>query len=175
MCRSPTSGSPSLSCSELCVAQMINSIAHLPQCIARTLLLRYQQDVTRLYSTRLHNVALGYLQKLVQQCTALTGPGWIANNVDSIMLQLLWTWDRAQRVSLASQCSGRILQLDISWACSCKNILMLVFLTYQWLYHTMFPFVPNTVSPLRSSASNIVTLPAKDRFLNFKDNRFANG
>lgn len=65
------------------VAQTMNSIAHMERCIARILLLRYQQDIARLFSTRLHNVALEYIPKLIHHCVALTGPGWIANNADS--------------------------------------------------------------------------------------------
>lgn len=65
------------------VAKTMTSIAQLERCIARILLLRYQQDIARLFSTRIHNISLEYLPKLIHHCVALTGPGWVANNADS--------------------------------------------------------------------------------------------
>lgn len=65
------------------VARTMTSIAQLERCIARILLLRYQQDIARLFSTRIHNISLEYLPKLIHHCVALTGPGWISNNADS--------------------------------------------------------------------------------------------
>ncbi|GJJ08710.1 hypothetical protein Clacol_002929 [Clathrus columnatus] len=65
------------------VAKTMTSIAQMERCIARILLLRYQQDIARLFATRIHNIALEYLPKLIHHCVALTGPGWVANNADS--------------------------------------------------------------------------------------------
>jgi RNA polymerase II-associated protein 3 len=65
------------------VAQTMTSIAQMERCIARILLLRYQQDIARLFSTRIHNIALVYIPKLIHNCVALSGPAWVANNADS--------------------------------------------------------------------------------------------
>ncbi|KAF8526280.1 hypothetical protein BU17DRAFT_74187 [Hysterangium stoloniferum] len=59
------------------------SIAQMERCIAKILLLRYQQDISRLFSTRIHNVALEHLPKLIHHCVAVSGPGWVAHNADS--------------------------------------------------------------------------------------------
>ncbi|KAF8589858.1 hypothetical protein K439DRAFT_1628382 [Ramaria rubella] len=65
------------------VAQTMTSIAQMERCIAKILLLRYQQDIARLFSTRIHNIALVYIPKLIHHCVALSGPAWVANNADS--------------------------------------------------------------------------------------------
>lgn len=57
--------------------------SELERVISRILLLRYEQDIGRLYSTRLHNIALSYLPKLIIKCTELTSPGWVAVNAGS--------------------------------------------------------------------------------------------
>ena len=62
--------------------QTITAVSELERAIARVLLLRFEQDICRLYSTRLHNVALIYLPKLVLDCIELTSPGWVAANAD---------------------------------------------------------------------------------------------
>ncbi|KAG5342347.1 hypothetical protein C0989_002820 [Termitomyces sp. Mn162] len=65
------------------ISKAISAVAQLEQCIARLLLLRYEQDIARLYSTRLYNVALMHLPTLVMRCIALGGPGWLVHNSDS--------------------------------------------------------------------------------------------
>ncbi|KAH0578218.1 hypothetical protein H2248_003999 [Termitomyces sp. 'cryptogamus'] len=65
------------------ISRAISAVAQLEQCIARLLLLRYEQDIARLYSTRLYNVALIHLPTLVMRCIALGGPGWLVHNSDS--------------------------------------------------------------------------------------------
>ncbi|PAV16057.1 amidase family [Pyrrhoderma noxium] len=57
--------------------------SELERVISRILLLRYEQDIGRLYSTHLHNIALSYLPKLIVKCTELTSPGWVAVNAGS--------------------------------------------------------------------------------------------
>ena len=64
------------------ITQAMSAVSELEHAIARILLLRYEQDIARLYSTRLHSVALIYLPKLILDCIDLTSPGWIAANAD---------------------------------------------------------------------------------------------
>ena len=47
------------------------------------LLLRYEQDIARLFSTRLFSVSLVHLPTLMMRCIGLCGPGWVAHNADS--------------------------------------------------------------------------------------------
>ena len=65
------------------INQAITAVSELERAIARILLIRYEQDIGRLYSTRLHNVALVYLPKLVFDCIELSTPAWVAVNADS--------------------------------------------------------------------------------------------
>ena len=57
-------------------------MSELERAIARILLLRYERDMCRLYSTHLHNVALIFLPKLIYDTVDLTSPGWITANAD---------------------------------------------------------------------------------------------
>ena len=73
---------PMLLCS-YCDLKTIKEVSRLERAIARVLLLRYQADICRLYSSRLHNIALIVLPKLIYDTIDLTGsPGWIAANAD---------------------------------------------------------------------------------------------
>ncbi|KAL1734771.1 hypothetical protein EV714DRAFT_268492 [Schizophyllum commune] len=55
----------------------------LERAIARMLLLRYEHDIARLFSTRLFSVSLIHLPTFIMRCIALGGPGWIAHNADT--------------------------------------------------------------------------------------------
>ena len=62
----------------------MTAVSELERAISKILLLRYEQDIARLYSTRLHNVVLIYLPKLMLDCIAQSAsPGWVAANADS--------------------------------------------------------------------------------------------
>ncbi|CAA7267517.1 unnamed protein product [Cyclocybe aegerita] len=63
--------------------QAMSAVSQLEHAIARLFLLRYEQDIARLYSTRLYSVALVHLPTLVMRCVTLGGPGWLAFNHDS--------------------------------------------------------------------------------------------
>lgn len=65
------------------ISQAMNAVSQLERAIARLLLLRYEQDISRLFSTRLYTVALVHLPTLVMRCVTLAGPGWLAHNHDS--------------------------------------------------------------------------------------------
>lgn len=65
------------------ITQAVTAVSELEYAISRILLLRYEQDIARLYSTRLHNIALVYLPKLVLDCVDVSSsPGWVAANAD---------------------------------------------------------------------------------------------
>ncbi|KLO11547.1 hypothetical protein SCHPADRAFT_929815 [Schizopora paradoxa] len=64
------------------ITQAITAVSELERAISKILLLRYEQDIGRLYSTRLHNVALLYLPKLLLDCVDHASPGWAAVNAD---------------------------------------------------------------------------------------------
>ena len=65
------------------ISQAMSAVSQLERAIARILLIRYEQDIARLFSTRLYSVALVQLPTLMMRCIAPTGPGWVAFNADS--------------------------------------------------------------------------------------------
>ncbi|THU78754.1 hypothetical protein K435DRAFT_46250 [Dendrothele bispora CBS 962.96] len=65
------------------LTQAFSAVSKLERTIARILLLRYEQDIARLFSTRLYTVSLVHLPTLVMRCVSLGGPGWAAHNADS--------------------------------------------------------------------------------------------
>ena len=65
------------------ITQAMSAVSLLERAIARMLLIRYDQDIARLFSTRLYSIALVHLPTLVMRCVTLGGPGWIAFNHDS--------------------------------------------------------------------------------------------
>ncbi|KAG5652610.1 hypothetical protein H0H81_004392 [Sphagnurus paluster] len=64
------------------ISKTIPAVSHLERGIARLLLLRYEQDIARLFSTRLYSIALIHLPTFVMRCIALAGPSWLAHNYD---------------------------------------------------------------------------------------------
>lgn len=64
------------------ISQALTAVAQLERAISRVLLIRYEQDMARLFSTHLYSIALCHLPSLVMRCATLGGPGWIAVNAD---------------------------------------------------------------------------------------------
>jgi len=64
------------------ISQAMTAVAQLERAISRILLIRYEQDMARLFSTHLYSVALCHLPSLIMRCTSLGGPGWVAVNAD---------------------------------------------------------------------------------------------
>ncbi|KAF8903753.1 hypothetical protein CPB84DRAFT_1900261 [Gymnopilus junonius] len=64
------------------ISQAMSAVSQLERAIARILLLRYEQDIARLFSTRLYSISLVHLPTLVMRCATLGGPGWLAFNHD---------------------------------------------------------------------------------------------
>lgn len=65
------------------ISQAMSAVSKLERAIARILLIRYEQDIARLFSTRLYSIALIHLPTLMMRCAMITGPGWMAHNADS--------------------------------------------------------------------------------------------
>lgn len=65
------------------ITQAMSAVSQLERSIARILLIRYEQDIARLFSMRLYSIALVHLPTLVMRCVTLGGPGWLAFNYDS--------------------------------------------------------------------------------------------
>ena len=64
------------------ISQALTAVAQLERAISRILLIRYEQDMARLFSTHLYSVVLCHLPSLVLRCTTVGGPGWVAVNAD---------------------------------------------------------------------------------------------
>lgn len=64
------------------ISQALTVMAQLERAISRILLIRYEHDMARLFSTHLYSVALCHLPSLVMRCTTLAGPAWVAVNAD---------------------------------------------------------------------------------------------
>jgi len=65
------------------ITQALSAVSKLERAIARILLIRYEQDIARLFSTRLYSIALIHLPTLMMRCAMITGPGWMVHNADS--------------------------------------------------------------------------------------------
>jgi RNA polymerase II-associated protein 3 len=60
----------------------MTAVSQLERAIARILLIRYEHDLARLYSTRLYSIALVHLPTFMMRCITVGGPGWVAHNSD---------------------------------------------------------------------------------------------
>lgn len=65
------------------ISKAMTAVSQLERAIARILLIRYEQDIARLFSTRLYSVALVHLPTFVMRCISLGGPSWLVYNHDS--------------------------------------------------------------------------------------------
>lgn len=57
--------------------------AQLERAIAQMLLIRFEQDIARLFSTHIYCIALLQLPTFMTRCIQVAGPGWIAVNANS--------------------------------------------------------------------------------------------
>lgn len=64
------------------ISNAMTAVSQLERAIARIFLLRFEQDIARLFSTHLYCVALIHLPTFVMRCITVGGPGWIAHNAD---------------------------------------------------------------------------------------------
>lgn len=64
------------------ISQAATAVSKLERTIARILLLRFEQDMVRLFSTHLYCVGLLHLPTFVLRCVTVGGPSWVAANAD---------------------------------------------------------------------------------------------
>lgn len=64
------------------LSQHTSPMAQLERSIAQILLIRFEQDIARLFSTHIYNIALTRLPTFILRCLAVAGPGWVAVNAD---------------------------------------------------------------------------------------------
>ncbi|KAG9316137.1 hypothetical protein JVU11DRAFT_3814 [Chiua virens] len=64
------------------ISNAMTAVSQLERAIARIFLLRFEQDIARLFSTHLYCVALIHLPTFVMRCITVGGPGWVAYNAD---------------------------------------------------------------------------------------------
>ncbi|RDB26302.1 Outer envelope protein 64, chloroplastic [Hypsizygus marmoreus] len=64
------------------ISKAMSAVSQLERSIARILLIRYEQDIARLFSTRLYSIALIHLPTFVMRCISLGGPSWLVYNHD---------------------------------------------------------------------------------------------
>ncbi|KAI0636310.1 hypothetical protein C8Q77DRAFT_1052471 [Trametes polyzona] len=65
------------------ISQTNPEVAKIERVIARILLVRYEQDIVRLFSTHLYYAAHHHLPTFVLRCITVGGPSWVAANADS--------------------------------------------------------------------------------------------
>jgi hypothetical protein len=111
------------------ISQAMSAVSQLERAIAHFLLIRFEQDMARLYSTRLYSVAVVHLPTLVLRCVTLGGPGWLAFNYDSEEIKDFF---RAAISVDMRQAGERVATKSVLW-------------TYTALRH----FVGNTFTDIR--------------------------
>jgi hypothetical protein len=95
------------------ITRAMSIVSQLERAIARILLLRYQQDIARLYSTRLYSVALVHLPTFAMRCIALAGPGWLVHNHDTEEIKDFF---RAAMSMDMRQAGERIATKSVLWS-----------------------------------------------------------
>ncbi|KAI0342741.1 hypothetical protein BDW22DRAFT_1357239 [Trametopsis cervina] len=65
------------------ITKPISPVALLERAIAQMLLVRFEQDIARLFSTHIYCIALLQLPTFITRCLTVAGPGWIAVNAES--------------------------------------------------------------------------------------------
>jgi RNA polymerase II-associated protein 3 len=95
------------------ISRAMSAVSQLERAIARILLLRYQQDIARLFSTRLYTVALVHLPTFAMRCIALGGPGWLVHNHDSDEIKDFF---RAAMTMDMRQAGERVATKSVLWS-----------------------------------------------------------
>ncbi|KAI0091275.1 hypothetical protein BDY19DRAFT_934903 [Irpex rosettiformis] len=65
------------------IQKPLSPVAQLERAIAQMLLIRFEQDIARLFSTHIYCVALLQIPTFMTRCLTVAGPGWVAVNADS--------------------------------------------------------------------------------------------
>ncbi|KAH9948608.1 hypothetical protein B0H21DRAFT_876061 [Amylocystis lapponica] len=64
------------------ISDAMTAVSQLERSIARILLIRFEQDMARLFSTHLYCISLLHLPTFVLRCITVGGPSWAAANAD---------------------------------------------------------------------------------------------
>jgi RNA polymerase II-associated protein 3 len=65
------------------LSQHLSPVTQVERTIAQILLLRFEQDIARLFSTHIYCIALLHLPTFVMRCITIGGPGWVACNANN--------------------------------------------------------------------------------------------
>lgn len=64
------------------ITNAMSAVSQLERAIAKIFLIRFEQDIARLFSTHIFCVALIHLPTFMMRCITVGGPSWVAHNAD---------------------------------------------------------------------------------------------
>src|SRR5258705_11022206 len=64
------------------ITNTMSAVSQLERAIAKIFLIRFEQDIARLFSTHIFCVALIHLPTFMMRCITVGGPSWVAHNAD---------------------------------------------------------------------------------------------
>lgn len=102
----------------------MSAVSQLERAIARILLIRYEQDMARLFSTHLYCVALCHLPTFVMRCITLGGPGWAAANAEAEEIKDFF---RAAIAMDLRQAGERVATKSVLWSYTALRHFVCVF------------------------------------------------
>lgn len=122
------------------ISQAMTAVSQLERAIARLLLVRFEQDIARLYSTRLYSIAVIHLPTLVLRCVTLGGPGWLAFNYDSEEIKDFFR----SAISMDMRQAGeRVATKSVLWSYTALRHFVGKILRYM---HTFLEFIRQAMS-----------------------------
>jgi hypothetical protein len=107
------------------ITKAMTAVSQLERSIARILLIRYEQDMARLFSTHLYCIALCHLPTFVMRCLMLGGPGWVAANSDAEEIKDFF---RAAIAMDLRQAGERVATKSVLWSYTALRHFVRVFL-----------------------------------------------
>lgn len=113
------------------ISRAMSAVSQLERGIARILLLRYEQDIARLFSTRLYSVALIHLPTFVMRCISLGGPSWLMYNHDSEEIKDFF---RAAISMDMRQAGERVATKSILWSYTALRHFVCMHLVASFVY-----------------------------------------
>ncbi|KAH7884830.1 hypothetical protein F5I97DRAFT_1507880 [Phlebopus sp. FC_14] len=95
------------------ISNAMTAVSQLERAIARIFLIRFEQDIARLFSTHLYCVALIHLPTFVMRCITVGGPGWVAHNADCEEIKDFF---RSVASMELRQCGERVATKSVLWS-----------------------------------------------------------
>ncbi|KAH7921028.1 hypothetical protein BV22DRAFT_1132596 [Leucogyrophana mollusca] len=95
------------------ITTTMSAVSQLERSIARIFLIRYEQDIARLFSTHLFTVALVHLPTFMMRCISIGGPGWVAHNADCDEIK---DWFRSVISMDMRQAGERVATKSVLWS-----------------------------------------------------------